>query len=153
LVVDAVDDQPADVHDRFSAYLERVGLVSVDDASELLLVLDGESDRSMGESAMLELIDHLGNSSAPDAFTAWFGSNSRVLRRRARTARRVDDWLTLMRARGGDSLDAADIEQASDWLQLRLASELAPSRGLATLAERGRTRRIRALAADRLPTT
>jgi hypothetical protein len=151
--VDALDDQPPDVHGRYERYVAQIATTSVDGASGLLSTLDSEPDPPMAESALLSLVDHLASSSPPDAFAAWCRASAQILRRRPVTSRRVDEWLALLSFRDGATLDESAVDQTSDWLQLRLAAELSPSQGLAVLVRHGRTRRVRTLATRRLPKT
>ncbi|MFI2608896.1 hypothetical protein [Kitasatospora sp. NPDC018619] len=66
------------------------------------------------------------------------------------SARRLREWTVLRAVASDEPWGTEALLAASNWLQLRSAEESSSATALAALAEGGRTRRIRTVAASRL---
>ena len=87
----------------------------------------------------------------------WIGSERYALsepihRYRALLANdhRLRDWALLKTIDSAKPWNVADLREASNWLQRKLAERTRSPEALAVLAEHGRTNRIRTLARSRL---
>ena len=148
------DVDPAE-HVRFHGYIR--ALSEVPDSSEhgLLMQILEDPDRAMAESVVIGHLDRraLALNNDDVAFTAWCHRIADALRGHELAERRLREWMLLHEIDSGRPWDTADLVQASDWLQRRLAelAELADSeQALTTLAIHGRTSRIRNAARSRL---
>jgi len=63
---------------------------------------------------------------------------------------RLRDWALLKTIDSAKPWNVADLREASNWLQRKLAERTRSPEALAVLAEHGRTNRIRTLARSRL---
>jgi hypothetical protein len=60
--------------------------------------------------------------------------------------RRLEEWALFKAIAGENAWSTSDLTNASNWLQRKVAERAHSSRALATLAEHGRTNRVRATA-------
>jgi hypothetical protein len=144
LTGEAPEDLQSD-HGRWWLY-ERAIDSSV--GSDLLLrAVALEEDKALATSVVLRMLELV----ATDQQATWIDQLPAASR--AYSQVRASEIEVLRRAKRGD-LEAeelaSNIDRWSDWLQLRLAATSVNREGLAVISNRGRTRRIRNAATERL---
>jgi hypothetical protein len=138
----------ADEHLRLELYRAARGSLPIEELAALILA---DPDFVMADAALVELIDSAAAEQPGAAFSEW---SSAVLdagvERRAFPTKRIHEWRLLISLddQPGDAL--ADLVDGSDWLQRIAAGRTNQRTVLEALAEHGRTKRIRALAGERL---
>ncbi len=142
--------EPAE-HARFHGYVRAFAHVpDVDECAVLAHVL-GDPDRAMADSAVIGHLDRRAAALCDDAsFIAWSQRIARVLDGHQLPERRLREWSLLNEIDSGRPWNTADLIEASDWLQRRLAEHTESQQALTTLANHGRTNRTRNTARTRL---
>ncbi|MER5866241.1 hypothetical protein [Kitasatospora sp. NPDC002040] len=140
-----------DEHVRFARYRRAFDKVSAEDAAALVTRVLTDPDVAMANSAVCEYLDRRAAELLTDpGYPSWCLELTGPVAVDDFSARRLREW-TLLRAMTLDEpWDAETLLAASNWLQLRCAEESTATTALATLAEDGRTRRIRNIAKSRL---
>jgi hypothetical protein len=145
-----VTTEPAE-HSRFHGYVHALSQVSDADECDVLVEVLSDPDRAMADSAV---IGHLDRRAAAldrgESFTAWSRRIAGVLRGRELPERRLHEWTLLKDIDSADPWSTADLIEASDWLQRRIAEHTGSQQALTVLADQGRTSRIRDTAHTRL---
>ncbi|GAA2776077.1 hypothetical protein [Streptomyces showdoensis] len=145
-------DWEPDEHVRFARYREVFDKVSDEDAAALVTRVLTDPDAGMANSAVCEYLDRRAAELLTDpGYPSWCRELTGPVAVDDFSARRLREWTLLRAMTLGDPWDAETLLVASNWLQLRSAEESSAVTILATLAEGGRTRRIRNIARSRLP--
>lgn len=144
-------DWDPDEHVRFARYRRAFAEVAAEDAATLVARVLTDPDRQMANSAVCEYLDRRAAELLTDpGYPAWCREMTGPVAVDDFSARRLREW-TLLRAMTLDEpWDAETLLAASNWLQLHTAEKSLAVIALATLAEGGRTRRIRNIAKSRL---
>ncbi|WP_409463385.1 hypothetical protein [Amycolatopsis sp. GA6-003] len=150
-----VDAAVADEHVRSAAY-RRVVAAGGADPRELAAVLVRDPQPLTAKTAVVELVDQVAGETADPAEFRRLAEGIVAEADRLAPAKdrefvrqRVRDWEVWLETENGRVPDAAGLESASDWMQRRLADFSASREVLAWLAEHGRTKKIRNIAANR----
>lgn len=137
-----------DEHARYAAYLSALLGPSAEPDLDVLARVVADPDRVMAEAVLVRWLEHIATGAASAAeFQAWLGGQEATLAGFEFARRRGEEWLVLLRVREGL---LPDVDAMSDWLQRLLADENDSPEVLSRLAADGRTRRVRARAAQRL---
>ncbi|MFJ8433967.1 hypothetical protein ACIQ9P_21965 [Kitasatospora sp. NPDC094019] len=147
-------DDPArdpDEHVRFAHYREAFAGVAAEDAAALVVRVLGDPDGQMANSAVCEYLDRRAAELLTDpGYPAWCREMTGPVAVDDFSAGRLREWTLLRTMTLEEPWDAEALLTASDWLQLRTAEKSLAMTALATLAEGGRTRRVRNNAKSRL---
>ncbi|WP_327675509.1 hypothetical protein [Kitasatospora sp. NBC_00458] len=145
-------DRDPDEHVRFARYRRAFDEVAPEDAARLVTRVLTDPDPAVANSAVCEYLDRRAAELLTDpGYPAWSHEMTGPASADGFTARRLREWDLLRAMTLEEPWDAAQLLAASNWLQLGTA-ERAPSRAaLETLADAGRTRRIRNTARSHLP--
>ncbi|GGT43110.1 hypothetical protein [Streptomyces purpureus] len=143
--------EPAE-HMRFARYID--ALAQVPPARETALIADvlADPDRAMAESAVTRHLDRRATELLADPeFPVWTASMGDTVARFPFLTRRLAEW-SLFRAVSatGGHWEPGALIAATDWLQRKVSEHSASPQALRTLAEHGRTRRVRNAARARL---
>ena len=148
---DDPDEVAIDEHQRYELYREALAGSTPNRERELMAIVLADPDTAMRDSA---IVAHIDRSAAPRTdiadFMQWYGSVRDLLDRSPFARRRGEDWLIVKEAESGDDMQNLDVENWSDWLQRKLSEETPSLNVLRSLAESGRSRRIRSTAHRRL---
>lgn len=150
---DAADDRDPVEHQRFARHLR--ALASVPPAAEAALVATvlRDEDAQMGQSAVIRHVDRRAAELLADSrFAAWADSMATVIADSDFLTRRLREW-TLLRAIVLDEpWSAGELADASDWFQRTAVAspKVTSPAALGVLATRGRTRRVRNAAGQRV---
>lgn len=149
--VESVGDLLADEHSRYALYLDALKTADTADQLSIMRLLAGDPDQTMAQSVVVWNIDRMAQQlPSSESFQAWLREIGEELVPFEFAQKRADEWLLAKQIAEGAKVDGNRIVLATDWLQRKLSSET-PSRAcLETLAESGRTRRIRHGAQERL---
>lgn len=149
------DEEPPE-HRRYAAYLAALETVAREDEADLVADVLRDEDAVMAQSAVVRHLDRRAALLLTDArFSSWAAAVAPAIAGRDFLTRRLAEW-TLLRTIALDGPNepwaADELTAASDWCQRTATSTraVASPRALALLADHGRTRRVRAAAADRL---
>ncbi|GAA2904490.1 hypothetical protein GCM10010517_70580 [Streptosporangium fragile] len=144
--------QPADdEHQRFAHYLQELADVSSQDEVGLVGRVLRDPDTVMAQSAVVRHLDRRAAQLLTDAgFPDWFEAMVIVTAEWEFLVHRLREWMVLRSITIDDTRGSEDLLAASDWCQRTAARVLTSSAALRLLAERGRTRRVRAAAGLRL---
>ncbi|MGW2542120.1 hypothetical protein ACWC5I_14935 [Kitasatospora sp. NPDC001574] len=147
-------DWDPDEHVRLARYRRAFDEVTMDDAAALVTRVLTDPDRGMANSAVREYLDRRAAALLTDpGYPSWCLEMTGPVAVDDFSARHLREW-TLLRAMTMDGpWDPETLLAASNWLQLRTAEKSVAEMALATLAEGGRTRRIRNIAKSRLSTS
>ncbi|MGK8523833.1 hypothetical protein ACRS6B_20840 [Nocardia asteroides] len=140
-----------DEHHRYARYREDLARVLPEHESGMMSAVLADPDTAMAESAVAGHVDRRAAQLLTDPdFPAWADTVTQVIGERRFLIRRLREW-ALLRSITTDEVWTADqVLGASDWFQ-REAVRIATSPTVLTLlADRGRTRRVRAAAARRI---
>jgi hypothetical protein len=136
-----------DEHERYARYLLEFANVAEADEPELVRAVLTDPDQVMAESAVVRHLDLRAAALLTDpGFPAWAARMSELVGERRFPARRLREWVLLRALTRDSEWRETDLTSASDWLQRRACAEPAVPAALAVLAERGRTRGVRAAA-------
>lgn len=146
-----VDDLLLDEHLRYRFYLDALAQAdSVAEAEFISLVL-ADPDKVMAEAAVVNQVDRrAAEFDSAASFTAWV---TQILDRAAGfpfLERRVREWEIYRRLSDGDTVGVDVLRDSSDWLQRKLAVDATSNAVLRSLAEFGRTKRVRNVARSRV---
>jgi hypothetical protein len=139
-------------HARFHGYIR--ALFQVADANECDLVrtvLD-DPDHAVAQSAVIRHIDRTAEQlgSDGDRYAQWHERIAPVIQGHELIRRRLEEWSLFNAIIGENAWSTADLADASNWLQRKVAERAHSPQALATLTEHGRTKRVRATARSRL---
>ncbi|MEV7185962.1 hypothetical protein [Kitasatospora sp. NPDC093102] len=140
-----------DEHVRFARYRQAFAEVSPEDAAGLTARILTDPESSMAGSAVCEYLDRRAAELLTDpGFPAWHRELAGVVAADAFSVRRLRDWALLRAMTLDEPWEEGQLLTAENWLQEHLA-ENSPTRAVVSLlAESGRTRRSRNIAASRL---
>ncbi|MGC1282175.1 MAG: hypothetical protein WA895_04500 [Streptosporangiaceae bacterium] len=143
----------SDEHERYEFYTKAFVLAPPPDDRTLLSLVLRDPDRAMGEAAAVEFINRQARQHASyQSFVSWAATVSGIIQGRDFLVRRIQEWSEFKSVIEGARLSRDSLEHFSDWLQRKLSDEAGSQEVLATLAEFGRTKRIRNTAKQRLKT-
>lgn len=137
-----------DEHVRFAAYLDELGRVTDADEPGLVRGVLADPDPTMARSAVLRHLDRrAAELHAGPAYEPWASVLTQAVVHDAFLTRRLREWSLLRAVTLRLPWQQDDLLASSDWLQLRTAADPGTStEALELLADRGRTKRIRATA-------
>ncbi|WP_280404336.1 hypothetical protein [Nocardia brasiliensis] len=142
--------EPAE-HLRYARYLNELAQTSAQTELATMGVVLEDPDTVMAESAIVHHIDRRAARLLTDeAFPDWAARVAEVIDGRAFVARRLREWILLRAVSTGQAWTAEEILDASDWFQRSAAEIISCPPVRALLADRGRTRRVRAAAGRRI---
>lgn len=146
-----VEDVEPDEHVRFARYRRAFAEVSPEDAAGLAARVLTDPEPSMASCAVCEYLNRRAAEllTEPD-FPAWHRELAGAVAADPFSVRRLRDWALLRRITLGEPWEEGQLLAAENWLQERLAEESSAPAVLNVLADRGRTRRTRNIAASRL---
>lgn len=134
-------------HERYARYLLELANVADDGEPDLVRAVLTDPDQVMAESAVVRHLDLRAAALLPDpGFPAWADRLGALVADHRFPARRLREWVLLRAITRDEDWRESDVTSASDWLQRRACAEPAAPAALAVLAQRGRTRRVRAAA-------
>ncbi|MFG2455325.1 hypothetical protein ACGFSG_38805 [Streptomyces sp. NPDC048512] len=140
-------------HLRFAMYLSALEAVPEDEEARLIVEVLRDTDARMASSAVGR---HLDRRAAVlltgDRFAAWVRLMTDLTAEQPFLRRRLEEWTRLRAVVLDQAWTAEELTAGSDWLQRAVVATptAAPREALRLLAERGRTRRVRAAARTRL---
>ncbi|WP_330302048.1 MULTISPECIES: hypothetical protein [unclassified Streptomyces] len=147
-----LDEEPAE-HRRFTHYLHALATVAETDEADLVAAVLHDQDATMADSAVGRHLDRRAAGLLTDPqFTAWAQTMAEAIADRDFLTQRLHEWTLLRTLALGNPWTDEELTAASDWFQ-RMASTpqfVASSEALRLLAERGRSRRVRNAASQRL---
>ncbi|MDH6539915.1 hypothetical protein [Streptomyces sp. SPB4] len=139
---DTPQDEPAE-HLRFRAYLSALEHVTDADEAGLVSEVLNDPDQTMARSAVLRHLDRRATELHPGpAYEPWAASMAQATVRHAFLTRRLQEWSLFRAITLGQPWRPDTLLDSSDWLQLKAAAS-SNTEAVKTLAERGRTKRIR----------
>jgi len=145
------DSLASDEHLRYDFYLKAFALAPPPDDRTLLSVVLRDPDHAMGEAAAVAFVRRQAQQHASyQSFASWAAGVSDITRSRAFLSGRIQEWSEFKQVMETRHLSSDSLNQFSDWLQRRLSEEAESPEVLATLAESGRTKRIRNTAKQHL---
>lgn len=148
-----VDSLVSDEHVRYEFYVKAFALAPPPDDRSLLRVVLRDPDHPMGEAAAVEFVGRQAQQhTSYQAFVSWAAGVSDITRSRVFLSRRIQEWSNFKQIMETGHLSSDSLNQFSDWLQRKLSEEADSPEVLATLAEFGRTKRIRNAAKQHLTT-
>lgn len=156
--VDA-DDAVADEHVRASVYLRVVSVTAASQSRDrdraMVATILRDPRESISKTAVVALVDEIAYEvTGPDEFRQWsdellpeidrlkvegFGEFIR---------RRIQDWLFYLSVKDGHVPTAAELAEATDWMQRHLAQWSRSPAVLAVVAESARTKKTRNIASN-----
>lgn len=140
-----------DEHVRFARYRRAFADVAPEDAAALAARVLTDPERSMASCAVCEYLNRRASELLTDpGFPDWHRELAGVVADDPFAVRRLRDWSLLRAIALDEPWEEEQLLAAENWLQERLAEESPARPVLSLLAERGRTRRIRNIAASRL---
>jgi hypothetical protein len=138
-------------HARFHGYIRALSQVAGADERDLVRTVLTDPDHAVAQSAVIRHIDrmseHLGSD---ERYAQWHGRIAPVVEGHELLRRRLQEWALFKAIVGENAWSTSDLADASNWLQRKVAERAHSPRALATLAEHGRTNRVRATARSRL---
>lgn len=144
----------SDERARYEFYIKAFALAPPPDDLTLLCAALRDPDHTMGEAAAAEFIARQAQRyTSYQSFVSWTATVSDVTRSRDFLTRRIREWSEFKSVMESGHLGPDFLDHFSDWLQRKLSDEAGTPEVLATLAELGRTKRIRNIAKQRLATT
>lgn len=149
---DDADQEPAE-HRRFADHLRALASGPASEEASLVASVLCDEDVQMGQSAVARHMDLRAAELLTDArFTAWADLMATVVAHHGFLTRRLREWTLLRVVASGDAWRADELAAASDWFQrTAVASPQIDSPDvLGVLATRGRTRRVRNAAGQRM---
>ncbi|MFG2909014.1 hypothetical protein ACGF13_28585 [Kitasatospora sp. NPDC048286] len=140
-----------DEHVRFARYRRAFAEVAPEDAAGLAARVLTDPEHSMASCAVCEYLDRRAAELLTEpGFPAWHRELADATAADPFAGRRLRDWALLRAITLDEPWEEEQLSEADTWLQARLAEESSARRVLDLLAERGRTRRTRNIAASRL---
>ncbi|MFE4517426.1 hypothetical protein ACFRMQ_24890 [Kitasatospora sp. NPDC056783] len=150
MAVDPEDFEP-DEHVRFARYRRAFAEVAPGDAADLAARVLTDPEPSMGSSAVCEYLDRRAAELLTDpGFPAWRRELADAVAGDPFAVRRLRDWALLRAITLDEPWEESRLLTADSWLQEHLARDSSARRVLTPLADGGRARRIRNIAASRL---
>jgi hypothetical protein len=144
-----VDDE----HARYEFYVKVFALAPPPDDRMLLCAVLRDPDHAMGGAAAVEFVRQRAQRHVSyRSFDSWAASLSGI-QEGSFLARRIEEWSEFKRIMESGRLSVDSLDGFSDWLQRKLSDEADSAEVLASLAEFGRTKRIRNTAKQRLGAT
>ncbi|MFI9363754.1 hypothetical protein ACIG5E_22270 [Kitasatospora sp. NPDC053057] len=144
-------EQHPDEHARLARYRRAFAQVAPEHAAGLVARVLADPDRAMASGAVCEYLDRRAAELLTDpGFLAWCRELAEAATADDFAVRRLREWALLRAVALGEPWEERQLLAASDWLQLHAAETSPAGSCLSVLAEAGRTRRIRNVAASRL---
>ncbi|MER8009496.1 hypothetical protein [Streptomyces sp. NPDC094149] len=147
-----LDEEPAE-HQRFAGYLRVLEAAAEEDESDLVSAVLRDQDQVMADSAVGRHLDRRAAQLLTDPhFTRWAQAMAEGVGERGFLTRRLREWSLLRSIVLREPWVVRDLIEASDWLQRMVTTTQTVNTPdvLGLLAARGRTRRVRNAARDRL---
>jgi hypothetical protein len=119
---------------------------------DLLRYIDivlADPDPGMGSAVLVEVIDSIAAHAAHSEFIEWSNTVLARVHDRSFVVRRIAEW-QLFNSLIGGHFSQEELSGATDWLQRKVVAESNNIDALTLLADRGRTKRVRSSAANRL---
>jgi hypothetical protein len=139
-----------DEHARFAAYLDELQQVADADEVDLVGRVLTDTDRTMAQSAVLRHLDRRAADLHPGpAYEEWAQAMTQATTGHPLLSQRLREWSLFRAITLGLPWQPDDLLASSNWLQLKTAAGT-NTEAAATLAEAGRTKRIRSTAKTRL---
>ena len=139
-----------DEHLRYELYVDALSLVSSEKDEQLIDIVLRDADPVMREAALGAFVDRVASSRSTESFGRWYEARQTRLSSSKFASQRAKEWLTYKDVMEGRHVPSVQYLEASDWLQRKLGEDSTASEVLESLAEGGRTKRIRGIAKDRL---
>ena len=108
-----------------------------------------DPDPGMGSAVLIEVIDSVAAQAGHTEFVAWSDAVLRRVQDREFVVRRVAEWRLFNRLEKG-RVSHEEALAATDWFQRKVVAESNNIDVLTLLADRGRTKKVRSSAANRL---
>lgn len=140
-------------HLRFARYLSALETVPEDEEARLIVEVLRDTDARMASNAVVRHLDRRAAALLTgDRFAAWVHFMTGLTDEQPFLRRRLDEWTRLRTVVLDQAWTAEELTTGSDWLQRAVVDTptAVPPEALRLLAERGRTRRVRAAARTRL---
>ncbi|MFJ8478076.1 hypothetical protein [Kitasatospora sp. NPDC094011] len=140
-----------DEHVRLAHHRRALAGAAPQDAASVVARVLADPDPAMASGAVGEYLDRraAGLLTSPE-FPDWIRELTAAAAADGFAVRRLREWALLRAMTLGEPWEEERLRTASNWLQLRAAGTCPATACLTVLAEGGRTRRIRTLAAGRL---
>ena len=137
-------------HARFRDYLRALSQVSETDECDLLRTILDDPDQAMAQSAIIRHIDRVAaRLGAADGYAQRHERIALAVRAHDVPRKRLEEWALFNAVIADHPWSTANLIEASNWLQRKVAEHASSPRALATLTEHGRTSRVRATARSR----
>ncbi|MDQ3786875.1 MAG: hypothetical protein M3422_06485 [Actinomycetota bacterium] len=149
-----LDVAVADEHVRWAVYRRVIASLTADSEHTAVAAILRDPADLVARSAVVELVDTRAmQATDPAAFQEWaagldLGDLAAVHQEFVRG--RVHDWTVYLAVENGHTPTAAEIDGVTNRMQRLLAEHSTSQAVLAVLAETGRTRKIRNIAANRI---
>ena len=141
----------SDEHNRLALYRSALDRLPIRDSGDLLDLIGKDADHVMAEAVLAEAIDKVATTlSSLGEFDQWLHDVWEPDVAFTFPRRRAEEWRLYMRIQEDPAMDPAELQESSDWLQRRVATNSESHAALAWLAQHGRTKRTRAAAAESL---
>lgn len=139
-------------HARFHGYIRALSQVAAPNERDLVRAVLADPDHAVAQSAIIRHIDHTAEHlGSGERYAQWHERIAPVVEDHELLRRRLEEW-ALFNAITNEknTWSTADLTNASNWLQRKVAERAHSPQALASLAEHGRTNRVRATARSRL---
>lgn len=148
-----VDRLVHDEHVRYQMYVDALSLASPSEERELISTVLRDPDSIMSEAAVVAHVDRRASIlHSRSSFHAWTELLVESASRYSFIIRRINEWEIFKEIMDGGTGSVESLRDASDWLQRKLSQEATSRAALETLAEIGRTKRVRNMAESRART-
>jgi hypothetical protein len=149
---DEIESALSDEHVRYAIYVNALRGASPSVERDVISAVLTDPDSAMRESALVSYLDdRVPRMRSPHEIGQWVARVGDLFTQSAFLASRLQEWELLKRVEAGEEVPDLELLDSSDWFQRKLSDAPAPASVLRLLAERGRTRRVRAAARRRLP--
>ncbi len=145
----SIEELSEDEHLRYDLYLEALSLAEPSDELHLIEIVLRDPDQAMRDGAMGVLVDRRASTLGSERFARWYDERHEQLAASPFAMERAEEWLVYSEVISGADVVPDRYLTGSDWLQRKLAVDAGSRAVLDELAARGRTKRVRAQAADR----
>jgi hypothetical protein len=123
--------------------------IALMDLSGYIDTVLADPDHVMGSAVLVEVIGSVAAQAGRTEFVEWSASILARVHDRSFVVRRIAEW-RLFNALADRLVLQQELLDATDWLQRKVAAESNNIGALTLLADRGRTKRVRSVSADRL---
>lgn len=137
-------------HARFHGYIRALSQVAAPNECDLVRTVLADPDHAVAQSAIIRHIDHTAELLGSDErYAQWHERIAPVVEDHELLRRRLEEWALFNAIADENAWSTGNLTNASNWLQRKVAERAHSPRALATLAEHGRTNRVRATARSR----